>query len=104
LTLARPTASGLALTVHLTPGAGRDEVVGEAVDAEGGTVLKARVRAVPEKGKANAALVKLLAKHLKLGKTRLDVTKGKTSRVKTVEIACDPDEIEPFIRKLAETD
>lgn len=101
---ARPTASGFALTVHLTPNASLDALVGEAIDAEGGAVLKARVRAVPEKGKANAALVKLLAKRLGLGKTRLNVTKGKTSRVKTVEIECDPDEIEPLTRKLAEID
>lgn len=104
MTLTRRTASGFALTVHLTPGAGQDVIAGCERDADGQAILKVRVRAVPEKGKANAALVKLLAKHLGLGKTRLDVTKGKTSRIKTVEIFCNPDELNPLTLKLAEAD
>lgn len=104
MTLTRRTAAGFVLTIHLTPGAGQDVIAGCERDADGQAILKVRVRAVPEKGKANAALVKLLAKHLGLGKTRLDVTKGKTSRIKTVEILCDPDAIDPLTRKLAEAD
>lgn len=75
--------------VHLQPGASRDEVAGKELRADGNTVLRVRVRAVPEKGKANAALVKLLAKSLGLPKSSLEVISGPKSRVKTVLIRGD---------------
>jgi uncharacterized protein YggU (UPF0235/DUF167 family) len=48
------------------------------------------VTAVPEDGKANAALLKLLAKTWKLPKTSLTIASGATSRRKVVQIAGDP--------------
>ncbi len=48
----RRTSEGVMLTVRLTPKSSRDEIVG--VESFGGeTVLKARVRALPEDGRAN---------------------------------------------------
>ena len=44
------------------------------------------VREVPEKGRANDALVKLLADHLDLPKSCVSITRGHTSRHKIVEI------------------
>lgn len=84
----RVTASGIGLVVRLTPRAAVDEIVG--LEAAGGrTILKARVRAVPEKGKANAALVKLIARWLGVPRTAVRCTAGARSRVKTLEIAGD---------------
>lgn len=60
-------------------------------EASGEAVLKIAVTAVPEDGKANAALLKLLAKSWKLPKTGLRIVQGATDRRKTVEIDGDSD-------------
>lgn len=57
--------------------------------ADGNICLKARVHAVPEKGKANKALVKLIADYLKVPKSSISVVAGHTSRIKTLEISAD---------------
>jgi uncharacterized protein YggU (UPF0235/DUF167 family) len=48
--------------------------------------LKARVRAAPEDGKANAALIALIAKTLSVAKSNVSVVRGATSRMKVLEI------------------
>lgn len=77
----------LRLFVRLTPKSSRDGIDGLGEDPSGRPVLKARVTAAPEKGKANKALLKLLAKELGLPPTRLTITSGDTSRLKTIEIS-----------------
>ena len=52
---------GVTLFVRLTPKAGRDGIDGFENRGEGVEVLKARVRAVPEDGKANRAVIALIA-------------------------------------------
>jgi hypothetical protein len=47
------------------------------------------VRAVPEKGKANAALCALVAKALSVPKGSVAVTGGARGRIKTVTVAAD---------------
>ncbi|MBB4304265.1 hypothetical protein GGD81_003323 [Rhodobium orientis] len=79
----------LTLTVRLTPKASKDGIDGVKALSDGRQVLAARVRAVPEKGAANAALEKLLAKALGVGKSQVAVVSGATSRLKTVRIAGD---------------
>ena len=71
--------------VRLTTKASRNTVTGLAQNADGGGVIKASVTAVPEAGKANTALLKLLAKEWKLPKLTLKIIKGTTVRKKTVE-------------------
>jgi len=71
--------------VRLTPKGGRDAIEGWA-DHLNERVLKARVAAPPEDGKANAALLALLAKTLGLAKSHLRIAGGETSRVKTIEL------------------
>jgi len=55
------------------------------------TVLRLRVAAVPDKGKANAAVIALLAKALGLPKSALSITAGDTARLKTLRIDADVD-------------
>ena len=76
--------------VRLTPKGGRDSVEGWAAGPDGKPYLKARVSAPPEDGKANEALVKLLAKNLDVGKTKVRIVSGMGSRVKIIEVAADP--------------
>lgn len=69
------------LKCRVTPNAGRDEITLD----EG--VIKIRVTASPENGKANDAVRKLLAKSLGIAKTKLHLASGQASRDKTFIIA-----------------
>ena len=83
--------------MRLTPNAHKDAVEGIEKAADGQSHVRARVRAVPEKGKANAALETLVAHYFGVPKSTVTVTGGRTGRVKTVLIAGDA---EPIIRRL----
>jgi uncharacterized protein (TIGR00251 family) len=85
----RKVAGGAVVPVRLTPKSGRDEIAG-LEDFDGDTVLKVRVRAVPEDGRANAALEKLIAKWLGLPPSAVKVVHGGKSRLKQVAIKGDP--------------
>lgn len=76
--------------VHLTPRASRDGIDGLNTLPDG-VALKARVRAVPEDGKANAALAELIADRLEVAKRDVAVVAGHTSRLKTVSVSGDAD-------------
>ena len=82
----RERSDGLDLFVRLTPKSSRDAVEGVETLADGQCVLKCRVRSVPEDGKANAALIALVAKQLKTPASRIGVAAGATSRSKTLRI------------------
>ncbi|ALR20252.1 DUF167 domain-containing protein [Sphingobium baderi] len=76
----------LLLRVRLTPGAAREEIGGVWTDEKGVLWLSARVRAVPEKGKANAALIALLGKRLDWPKSAILVESGDTNRLKRLRM------------------
>jgi uncharacterized protein YggU (UPF0235/DUF167 family) len=80
------------LKVRLTPKSSRDAIEGLA-DFGGETVVKARVRALPEAGRANAALVKLIADWLELPVRSVSVAQGTKSRLKYVAIEGDASEL-----------
>ena len=86
----RLVAGGAELRVRAQPNASRDAIEGRGEDASGQAFLKVRVRAVPEKGKANAAIEQVIAKALGLPKSAVSVEKGETQRIKTVRISADP--------------
>ncbi|HWA30232.1 MAG TPA: DUF167 family protein [Rhizomicrobium sp.] len=75
--------------LKLTPRGGRDAIDGWAEDAGGKPHLKARVSVPPEDGKANMALIALLAKKLDVAKSCVRIAAGETSRLKTIEIDGD---------------
>jgi uncharacterized protein YggU (UPF0235/DUF167 family) len=52
-------------------------------------VLRVRVKAVPDRGKANAAVMALLARALGVPKSRMSVISGETARLKTVLVMGD---------------
>ena len=86
----RLTAEGLRVDLRLQPGASRAKVDGVAELDDGAIVLKLRVTEPPEGGKANAALIKLLAKAWKLPKSALSLVAGHTDRRKTLAVEGDP--------------
>jgi uncharacterized protein len=88
------------IRIRLTPNAAGDRIDGWQTAADGLEHLAARVRAVPEKGKANAALVALLAKTLGLAKRQVEVAKGSTSRIKTVCLHPGPAERAGLLKML----
>ena len=69
--------------------------------ADGRRAVAARVRAVPENGKANLALVQLLAKFLGVPKSKIDIVSGTKSRLKTVRVSGDHTLAEARIAELA---
>src|SRR5664279_597787 len=77
----------IVLHVRLTPKGNRDSVEGIGLLADGREVALARVRAVPEDGNANAALVALLAKTFGRPKSAVVVVRGATQRLKQVRIS-----------------
>ena len=78
--------SPVRLVVRLTPRAGRDAIDGWGEDAAGRPVLKARTGAAPTDGKANAALIRLLANALDVPPSSVRLAAGAASRTKTLAI------------------
>ena len=74
----------------------RDAIEG-LEDFGGETMLKARVRAVPEAGRANTALVKLIAAWLELPARNVSVAQGTKSRLKHLAIEGDASELARLI-------
>jgi len=85
----RAVAGGILLDIRVTPKGGRDAIEGIEQLASGQAVLKLRVRALPTDGEANAAVIALVAKALKLPKSNVSLERGGASRVKTVRLAGD---------------
>lgn len=86
----RRDADGLLLTLRVTPNAGADRIEGTEHRDDGSVVLRVRVTAVPDKGKANAAVIALLAKALGIPKSSITLVSGETARLKTVRLNGDP--------------
>jgi uncharacterized protein (TIGR00251 family) len=72
-----PHPEGVVLPVRAQPGARRSELRGEQDGA-----LKVCVTQIAEKGKANQALVAVLAKSLRLRKSQIELLSGETSKHK----------------------
>lgn len=82
---------GVRLNIRLQPAASQDAIVGQVRGADGVVRLKVRVRAVAEKGRANAALERLLARHLSLARRAVTLVGGGKERNKQVKLTGDPD-------------
>ncbi|WP_374377248.1 DUF167 family protein [Dongia sp.] len=87
------TADGIRLRLRVTPKSRREGPQGFAELPEGGWALKVGINAAPEDGKANAAVVALLAKHLPVAKAAITVAAGAKDRRKLVDIRGDPAEL-----------
>jgi uncharacterized protein (TIGR00251 family) len=77
----RVSDGGVSFRVRVKPGGRRDRLVG----AYGGA-LKVEVSAPPERGKANSAVKKLLAKTLDVPQSAIEILSGETSQDKSIRI------------------
>jgi uncharacterized protein len=92
----RVVADGIVLRVRLTPKAGHDRIDG--VEQRGdGAALKARVRAVPENGEANAALEQVVADWLGVARSSVAVTAGGKSRMKSVAVSGNTSDLDAVV-------
>jgi len=69
------------ITVHVKPRSRKNAI--EWIDDE---TAKISVTAIAEKGKANEAVVEVLAEDLGIAKSCMEIVRGKTTRIKQVEI------------------
>lgn len=82
-----PAAGGVRLFVRATPRASRNAVQGVAEGADQRRQVKVAVTAVPEDGKANTAIIELLAKAWRIPKSSIGVVAGGTDRSKILFVA-----------------
>ncbi len=87
----RREPDGLLLFLRVTPNAGADRIEGVEQRDDGTAVLRIRVRAIPDKGKANAAVIALVAKALGVPKSAVALVAGDTARLKTLRLGGEPD-------------
>jgi hypothetical protein len=78
---AKPRGDDLVVAIRVIPRAKHDAIVG-VVDG----TLRVRTTAPPADGKANKAVISLIAKHLGLAPSRIEVLRGHTQRNKQLLI------------------
>jgi uncharacterized protein (TIGR00251 family) len=74
------------LIVKVIPNAKQNEIVEDVIDLLGARNLRIRINQPPENGKANKAVIDLLAKYFKIRKSAISITSGLTSRNKIIEV------------------
>jgi uncharacterized protein len=72
----------MTLRVKVIPRSARSELAGELADG----TLKVRIAAPPEKGKANAELVRLLAAHFNVAPSDIEILSGHSASLKLVRV------------------
>jgi len=93
-TLVQQGESGVTFKVRVQPKASRNQV-----DGFSGDKLHLRVTAPPLDGKANLAVISLLAETLGVPKSRLRIIRGHGSREKTVQVSLiTPDDVERALK------
>ncbi|MFC7052375.1 DUF167 domain-containing protein [Hansschlegelia quercus] len=90
----------LRLRVRVTPRARMDALGGLHRDGDGRTALQAKLAAAPVDGAANAALIALVSKTLKLRKADVVIASGETSRSKTLRLDGDPHDLAARVETL----
>jgi uncharacterized protein YggU (UPF0235/DUF167 family) len=93
------TPDGLAISIRLTPRGGRDSLDGLETLADGRHVVKARVRAAPSDGAANAALIALLAQVLAVSRSQVSLAAGASARLKRIVVHGDAEALAARLQK-----
>ena len=93
--------NGMEVYLKVTPNAAKSEFCGVVEGDFGRKLLRVKIAAVPDGGKANKELVKFMAKKLGVAPSCLDVLSGKVSRRKTVEVSGDVELVLKELLRLA---
>ena len=99
----RYSTRGVSIALRVTPRGGCDDVDGLETLSDGRTVVKVRVRAIADGGKANRAVTELIAKALGVPKAKVRILSGVTSRLKQIAVDGDPAKLGESLRKLTAT-
>jgi len=91
---------GVRINLRVTPKAAQNKIQSVMRDADGNLLLKVAVTTVPEDGKANKAVIKLLAKSFGIAKSDIVLLSGETSRVKKLFLRIDRATAVALITKL----
>ena len=86
-------SKGTLIAVRLRPGAAANRIDGVQDRVDGSRCLVVRVTAAPEKGKANQAMIKLLAKAWGVPRSSLSVMAGTKDRNKTILLENDKSDL-----------
>ena len=86
----RTVPDGVTVSLRVTPRAGRSRIEGVVAEADGTRALKVTVTAAAEDGKANDAVIALLAKTWRIPKGSFRVRQGAAARRKVLHIAGEP--------------
>jgi uncharacterized protein (TIGR00251 family) len=87
----RTAKDGVLVAIRLQPSAGANRIDGVDAAADGGRRLRVRVTAAPENGKANKALIKLLAKAWRVPPSTIELAGGAKDRNKLLLVRGEPD-------------
>jgi uncharacterized protein (TIGR00251 family) len=82
----RAVADGVRVRLKVAPRSKREQIGGLVDEPDGGQALKVAVTAAPENGKANEAVIALLAREWGVAKSAIWVVTGATDRRKLMEI------------------
>ena len=88
------------INVYVTPKSGRDILCGIEADQKGDALLKVKVTAAPDKGAANIAVCKLIAKSVGVPKSNVTVLRGSKSRYKQIQIVCFEQKFDSWMQSL----
>ncbi len=86
----RITADGIRVRILAHPGARRDAVEGLRAEADGGMAFRICVRTAPEGGKANEAIIALLAREWGIPRRSLRLVSGFGDRRKSFHLSGEP--------------
>ena len=84
------------LRIYVQPGASKNEFVGLYGEP---ARLKLKIKAQPQDGEANAGVITFLAETLGISKSKIEISRGHTSRQKDVLIDLEMSSVIKIIRE-----
>ena len=97
----RRDGADLLLAIRLSPKAAKARIGGTFTDSAGQRWMQASVTAPPDKGKANAALISLIAKRFKRPQSTILLETGDTNRLKRLRICGAVPDLEQSLQEIA---